>query len=136
NAGHKVLLESGPYIHHQLPSGTVRNAAAKLIIAPGAVVNAELLLKEIRECKVHSARLSIDPQTMIITEKDCKSEAGLQQRISSTGQGVGAATARRILDRGKRVRLAKDVRELMPFVRDSWELLEQIYKCGGRVLVE
>jgi adenylosuccinate synthase len=136
NAGHKVFLKPGPYVHHQLPSGTLRNPAAKLIIAPGAVVNPESLLREIRECKVDHERLSIDPQTMIITEKDCKSESGLQQRISSTGQGVGAATARRILDRGKSVRLAKDVRELMPFVRDSWELLEQIYKCGGRVLVE
>ena len=136
NAGHKVFLKPGPYVHHQLPSGTLRNPAAKLIIAPGAVVNPESLLREIRECKVDQERLSIDPQTMIITEKDCKSESGLQQRISSTGQGVGAATARRILDRGKRVRLAKDVRELKPFVRDSWELLEQIYKCGGRVLVE
>jgi adenylosuccinate synthase len=136
NAGHKVFLKSGPYVHHQLPSGTLRNPAAKLIIAPGAVVNPESLLREIRECKVDQQRLSIDPQTMIITEKDCKSESGLQQRISSTGQGVGAATARRILDRGKSVRLAKDVRELKPFVRDTWELLEQIYKCGGRVLVE
>ena len=136
NAGHKVLLESGPYVHHQLPSGTVRNPAAKLIIAPGAVINPELLLKEIRECKVDRERLSIDPQTMVITGKDCKSEAGLQQRISSTGQGVGAATARRILDRGKRVLLAKDVPELRPFVRESWEQLERNYKCGGRVLVE
>ncbi len=136
NAGHKVFLKPGPYVHHQLPSGTLRNPTAKLIIAPGAVVNPESLLREIRECKVDQERLSIDPQTMIITEKDCKSESGLKQRISSTGQGVGAATARRVLDRGKRVRLAKDVRELMPFVRDSWELLEQIYKCGGRVLVE
>ena len=136
NAGHKVLLASGPYIHHQLPSGTLRNPAAKLIIAPGAVVNPELLLKEIRECKVDHERLSIDPQTMIIRPRDCALEAGLQQRISSTGQGVGAATARRILNRGKRVRLAKDVRELRPFVRDTWELLERTYNCGGRVLVE
>jgi adenylosuccinate synthase len=136
NAGHKVFLKSGPYIHHQLPSGTLRSPAAKLVIAPGAVVNPESLLKEIRECKVDHERLSIDPQTMIITARDCQFEAGLQQRISSTGQGVGAATARRILNRGKRVRLAKDVRELRPFVRDTWELLERTYNCGGRVLVE
>lgn len=136
NAGHKVLLESGPYVHHQLPSGTLRNPAAKLIIAPGAVVNPDSLLREIHDCKVDHERLSIDPQTMIISAKDCKSEAGLQQRISSTGQGVGAATARRILDRGKRVRLAKDVRELLPFIRDTWELLERNYNCGGKVLVE
>jgi adenylosuccinate synthase len=136
NAGHKVVLESGAYIHHQLPSGTLRNSAAKLIIAPGAVVNPESLLREIGECKVDHERLSIDPQTMIITDRDCKSETGLQQRISSTGQGVGVATARRILDRGKRVRLAKDIRELKPFVRDTWELLERAYNTGGRVLVE
>jgi adenylosuccinate synthase len=136
NAGHKVFVNPGPYVHHQLPSGTLRNPAAKLIIAPGGVINPELLMKEIRECKVDDQRLSIDPQTMIITEKDCKSEVGLQQRISSTGQGVGSATARRILDRGKRIRLAKDIRALLPFIRDTWELLEQTYNRGGRVLVE
>ena len=136
NAGHKVLFESGAYVHHQLPSGTLRNSAAKLIIAPGAVVNPESLLREIGECKVDHERLSIDPQTMIIADSDCKSEAGLQKRISSTGQGVGAATARRVLNRGKRVRLAKDIRELKPFVRDTWELLEHTYNTGGRVLVE
>jgi len=136
NAGHKVVLADGPYTHHQLPSGTLRNPGAKLIIAPGAVVNPELLLKEARECKVDYQRLSIDPQTMVISERDCKREAGLQQRISSTGQGVGFATARRILDRGKRVLLAKDIRELKPFIRDTWELLEQSYRLGERVLVE
>lgn len=136
NAGHKVFLNQGPYVHHQLPSGTLRNPAAKLIIAPGAVINPDLLIKEIRECKVDDQRLSIDPQTMIITDKDCESERGLQQRISSTGQGVGSATARRILDRGKRVRLAKDVRVLSPFIRDTWELLEENYNRGCRVLVE
>ena len=95
-------------MHHQLPSGTMRNSAAKLMIAPGAVVNPDFLLKEIRECKVGSERLSVDPHAMIITEKDRKAEAGLQKRISSTGQGVGSATARRILDRGKRIKFAKD----------------------------
>jgi adenylosuccinate synthase len=136
NAGHKVFFDSGPYVHHQLPSGTLRNPSAKLVIAAGAVINPDALLKEIRECKVDHERLSIDPQTMIITERDQESEAGLKQRISSTGQGVGVATARRILDRGKRVKLAKDVVDLKPFVRDTWELLESNYKAGGRVLVE
>jgi len=136
NAGHKVYLESGPYVHHQLPSGTLRNSAARLVLAPGAVLNVELLLKEITECKVDHARLSIDPQAMVITPRDKQLEAGLQHRISSTGQGVGAATARRIMERGKDVRLAKDIRELMPFIRETWEVLEQTYKSGGRLLVE
>jgi adenylosuccinate synthase len=136
NAGHKVYLEEGPYVHHQLPSGTLRNSAAKLVIAPGTVLNPDLLLKEVRECKVDHERLSIDPQAMIITRKDQNAEVGLTKRISSTGQGVGVATARRILDRGKEVRLARDTKELLPFVRDTWEVLEQSYKRGARVLLE
>jgi adenylosuccinate synthase len=136
NAGHKVYFDGAPYTHHQLPSGTLRNPSATLVIAPGSVVNPEALLKEAQECKVDHRRLCVDPQTMIITEKDRKAEAGLKERISSTGQGVGAASARRILDRGKAVILAKDCPALRPFVRDTWELLERSYKSGARILVE
>jgi adenylosuccinate synthase len=137
NAGHKVYLKPAPYTHHQLPSGTLRNPLAALIIAPGAVLNSELLIKEISECKVDSSRLFIDPQAMIISSRDIKGEAGLTERISSTGQGVGMATARRITDRGKRIRLAKDVPELKRFTqRACWEVLERIYRDGKRILVE
>lgn len=137
NAGHKVYLKPAPYTHHQLPSGTLRNPLASLIIAPGAVLNADLLIKEISECKVDASRLFIDPQAMIISPRDIKGETGLTERISSTGQGVGVATARRITDRGKRIRLAGDVPELKPFTRRTcWEVLEHIYRDGKRILVE
>jgi adenylosuccinate synthase len=110
---------------------------ASLIIAPGAVLNSELLIREISECKVDASRLFIDPQAMIITPRDIKAEVGLTERISSTGQGVGIATARRITDRGKRIRLAKDVPELKPFTqRACWEVLERLYRDGKRILVE
>lgn len=126
NAGHKVYLKPAPYTHHQLPSGTLRNPLASLIIAPGAVLNSDLLIKEISECKVDASRLFIDPQAMIISARDIKGEVGLTERISSTGQGVGLATARRITDRGKSIRLAKDVPELKPFTRRAcWEVLDR-----------
>src|SRR6202021_1585796 len=35
NAGHKVYVNPGPYVHHQPPSGTARNPAPKRVIAPG-----------------------------------------------------------------------------------------------------
>jgi adenylosuccinate synthase len=137
NAGHSVFLEPTPYIHHQLPSGTLRSPLATLLIASGAVLNADLLIKEISECRVDATRLFIDPQAMIIGARDISGEAGLKRRISSTGQGVGLATARRILDRGKRVKLAGDVKELRPFTRQAvWEVLEQAYRRGKKVLVE
>src|SRR4029077_9739713 len=50
NAGHKAFMSQTPYIHHQLPSGTLRNTSARLVLAPGAVLNVDLLLKEMSEC--------------------------------------------------------------------------------------
>jgi adenylosuccinate synthase len=135
NAGHKVFLNPENYTHHQLPSGTLR-CQARLVIAPGAVLNAESLLKEIAECKVDSQRLSIDPQAMIISPKDIAKESGLVKAIGSTGQGVGFATARRITGRGTGVRLARDIKELIPFIRESSEILERAFHSGEKVLVE
>lgn len=135
NAGHKVFLGTTPYTHHQLPSGTLRSQT-KLLLAPGSVLNAEKLLTEIAECKVDSERLSIDPQAMVISQEDIRRESRLVATIGSTGQGVGYATARRITGRGSGVRLARDVKDLAPFIRDTWEILEKAYQSGKKVLVE
>jgi adenylosuccinate synthase len=62
--------------------------------------------------------------------------------IGSTKQGVGAATARKILGRGgggtwgERVRLARDIPELAPFVRYTFVELERAFQNGERVLLE
>jgi adenylosuccinate synthase len=135
NAGHKVFLDPNPYTHHQLPSGTLRSLA-KLIISPGSVINYDSLMKEIAECKVDSQRLSIDPQAMIISSADIRRESKLVSSIGSTGQGVGFATSRRIIGRSGGVRLAKDIKELTPFIRESWDILEKAYRSGSKVLVE
>jgi adenylosuccinate synthase len=135
NAGHKVFLGTTPYTHHQLPSGTLRSQA-KLIIAAGAVLNAKNLLTEIAECKVDRERLSIDPQAMVISGADIDRESSLVANIGSTGQGVGYATARRITGRGSGVQLARDVKDLSPFIHDTWEILEKAYRSGKKVLIE
>jgi adenylosuccinate synthase len=107
-----------------------------LLIAPGAVINIELLLQEIAHCKVSADRLGIDPQTMIITKADIASEGVLQKKIGSTKQGVGFATARRIRERGGSIKLARDYKELQPYVRSVWEELEKAYSAGSKVLLE
>lgn len=139
NAGHKVFEDPEPYVHHQLPSGT-RRCNAALVIAPGAVLNCKKLLKEIAECHVSADRLSIDPRSMIIEEEDSAMEAiSLVGEIGSTGQGVGAATARKILRTAAKpaVRLAVDIPELRPFVkRDVAEILDHAFRDSKRVLLE
>jgi adenylosuccinate synthase len=135
NAGHSVFEKPEPFIHHQLPCGT-RNTKAELVIAPGATLSLEKLLGEIKDCGVGPDRLKIDGQAMIISDDDIRAEEVLKATISSTGQGVGAATARRIMGRGAETKLARDFPELQPFICNSGEVLEAAYRGGKKILVE
>jgi adenylosuccinate synthase len=135
NAGHSVFEVPEPYAHHQLPSGT-RKSEARLLIGPGAVLRVDKLLKEIAECGVDAQRLCIDRNAMIITEDDIKAEVDLVRNIGSTGQGVGAATARRIMQRNKGTLLAKHVLELKPFLGSALDVLEDAYSGNEKVLLE
>ncbi|WP_041592764.1 adenylosuccinate synthetase [Terriglobus roseus] len=135
NAGHKVYETPSVYTHHQLPCGT-RSTTAQLMIAPGAIINPEALLKEIADCGVTPERLSIDPRVMIISREDIRAEELLVKRIGSTGQGVGAAAARRIMGRSEPALLARDVAALKPFIQDTNRLLENAYLHGDRILIE
>lgn len=147
NAGHKVFTGSeGPagrsYSHHLLPSGTYFAPEAKLLLGPGTNISIEQLLKEIADHGIGHDRLSVDPNAVIITDEDRKFERTLKQDIASTGQGVGAATARRVLRHrgfdGKRrpVRMARDVEELRPFVRSGAEVLSAAFSEGLPVFLE
>ena len=135
NAGHKVFEEPKAYTHHQLPSGT-RTSKADLLVAAGAVINADKLLREIQECQVTPQRLSIDPLSMVISSDDIAAEETLVRKIGSTGQGVGMATARRIRERGSSTSLAKDIPSLSPYIRESGTILERAYQNGDKILVE
>jgi adenylosuccinate synthase len=138
NAGHKVFLKPEPVTFHHLPSGTLHNDKATLILGPGAVLHLDGLQKEIAKHELAAARLAIDPQAMIIERRDQVFEASLVKEIGSTGQGVGAATARKVLRTSARpkVRLARDVKELRHYVRSAHELLEDAFARGARVLLE
>jgi adenylosuccinate synthase len=138
NAGHKVFELPEPYTFHQLPSGTRRNTSAHILIGPGAVQDVSKLLKEIADCKVGKERLSIDPQVMIIEKADIRAESRLKEQIGSTAQGVGRATARKVMrtDARPAVRLAKDIPELRPYVRDTQVVLEDALSQGKHVFLE
>lgn len=135
NAGHSVFEVPEPYAHHQLPSGT-RNSEARLVIGPGAVLRVDKLLKEIADCGVDAERLRIDGNAMVINDDDISDEAELVKNIGSTGQGVGAATSRRIMHRNETTLLAKHIPELKPFIGNALDLLEGAYSRDEKVLLE
>ena len=137
NAGHKVYAEPEPLNFHHLPSGSVSASESKLLIGPGATIYVPDLLDEVARLNIDQSRLKIDKKTMIITDQDRASERGLVAGIGSTGQGVGAAQARRIRNRKPgMVKLARDIRELRPFICDSCEFLERVFERGERVFLE
>lgn len=141
NAGHKVPLPS-PYTHRSLPSGTMANEEALLVIGPGAVLDLAVLQREIADCNVEVDRLVIDPQAMIIEDEDLGAEKALVAEIGSTGRGGGAAAARRIMGRSAGavdppVRLARDIKELAPYtLRTSGETLAEAFAARKAVLLE
>ena len=139
NAGHKVYAEPEPEAYFHLPSGTERAPQAHLLLGAGAVIFPPKLLQEIAAHRVEAERLSIDPQAMIIEDVDIEQEQALLDTISSTAQGVGAASARKIMGRGGKlnanVQLAKDVADLKPFVRESQMIFERAFARGQRVLL-
>jgi adenylosuccinate synthase len=137
NAGHKVRGYDGKvYTHRQLPSGT-RATDTPLLLGPGAVLDMDVLLREINDCGVTPDRLTVDPHALVIEEDDIRKEIDLKQTIGSTGTGGGAALARRIMQRGQAgsVRTAQDMPELAPYVRDAAETIKQVRACGS-ILIE
>ncbi len=138
NAGHKVFEEPAPDTFHHLPSGTSRNPHAKIVLGPGAVLYVPDLLKEIAKHEVSVQRLTIDPQAMIISDADKAAEKQLTAAIGSTGSGVGAATARKVLRTiaVPRVVLAQDMPELRPYLGDALQVYDDAFSSGHRVFLE
>jgi adenylosuccinate synthase len=140
NAGHKVYAEPEPEAYFHLPSGAERAPKAQLLLGAGAVIYPPKLLREIATHHVDAERLSIDPRAMIIEDADIEQEKVMLDTISSTAQGVGAASARKIMGRGgkinPRVRLAGEIVELRPFIRESQAILERAFAQGEHVLLE
>lgn len=140
NAGHMVANPRYKYV--QLPSGTQSNESAQILVGAGATLWLPQLLKEIADCRLGPDRLSIDPQAMIIEPNDREIEEQGLEVIGSTKQGVGVATARKILNRGATpqfgtpVRLAHHVAELKEFVRCTKLELEKAYAAGSLIMLE
>lgn len=137
NAGHSVYGRPPTKFRH-LPSGTIVADGARIVLGPGAVLRLDVLSDEIAEAQLDPGRLSIDPQAMIIEAKDRRFEKKLVSSIGSTGQGVGAATARKVL-RGQwhgPVCLAKDHPGLADYIRETADVLEKAYARGSNIFLE
>jgi adenylosuccinate synthase len=119
----------------QVPVGFV-NPHAMLYIGAGSEIDLPVLSREISELDEAghrvSERLYIDRSATIITgtHKNIEADNNLVKRIGSTGKGIGAARADRIM------RTAELYGDNHAFGGDTGRKLTNALRAGGHVIVE
>jgi adenylosuccinate synthase len=127
NSGHTTSIGARETILRQLPS-SVGVSPALVAIAAGAVIDEQVLCREVAEAGIERDRLVIDPRVVIIDELDKSRENSLKESIASTGSGNGQALSRRMLRDGARLvgdssaisKIAR-VEHVAPLVHDMTE---------------
>jgi|DEB0MinimDraft_10_1074344.scaffolds.fasta_scaffold00185_27 adenylosuccinate synthase len=109
NAGHTVIDEGGmAFPLRTIPVGAAINHDADLYIAPGSEIDLEVLHQEILTLRQagHPVRnLYVSGEATLLTQKhkDRETEMDMHGTIGSTGKGIGAARADRIMRTGERI---------------------------------
>ncbi len=134
NAGHTAYDKDGrPWALRSLPVATVTSPNAQLHIAAGSEVDLDVLWSEIHDTEAAGfrtwSRLTIHPSATLLTAKHRaeETENGIVGRIGSTGKGIGAARADRIM---RRVATVSEVKALAHFMSEPEQLdLDDIGWC-------
>lgn len=142
NAGHSIKYpdpRSGTvYKMQQVPCGW-GNLNAKLVLGPGSVIDEIILTDEMiwverNTGKGMTGRLFIDPNAVVINrELDRGAEQNLVSDIGSTGEGVGSATARKVM---RRAQIARDIPWLQRYLTDVPKYLSRHLLDGTPIIVE
>jgi len=118
NAGHTTILEDGTkFVTFHLPTAGVINKKSAIYLDAGAIIDPELLQREMKELDVNPNRMAIHPNAAIITSSDKEYEANEHSgatKIASTQKGCGRALARKVMREGV---VAKNFGPLQHMVR-------------------
>lgn len=135
NAGHTTILEDGTkYVAYHIPTAALVCPEAIAYLDAGAIINPDLLEKEIEALQFNTDRLYIHPNASIIEPEDLEYEADTKSgtaKISSTQKGTGRAFARKIMREG---RVAKWLPSLPGKIR-KMDLANEL-EMGKSVMIE
>ena len=139
NAGHSMKHEGKVYKMRQLPCGW-HNPNAHLMLGPGSIIDEDVLSDEIKmvESVTRSSlvgRLHIDANATIIGSQDKDLELDLKKRIGSTGKGIGAATAAKVMRQAAIVE-GGGGEWLAKYTCHAPKLLDDFYERGYPIIVE
>jgi len=129
-----------PWRLRQIPVAAVSNREAMLLIADGSEIDPDVLISEIEQLDAAgyraSDRLVVSGQATVITQEHKDREISLTRAIGSTGKGIGAARADRIM---RRAMLYSDLDSDLPGQRvedSSWLARQFLRGNQGSVVVE
>lgn len=125
NAGHTA----NGYTLRQLPVGAMRSDC-KLVIPNGAIIDKEVLKKEITFFGISPSRLFIGPNVGIIDGLDKYNEEEIRHLIGSTKTGSGECSIRRMSRRNYSI--AKLDNDLSKFIEDP----QVIYNQSSNIFIE
>lgn len=133
NAGHTVMFHGREHKTRMLPSALV-SKQTRLMIGPGVLINAGVLLEEIKNFNTKD-RTFVDPLCGIIdsTHVDSDTSDPNLKRIGTTGTGTGPANADRAL---RRASLARDSFALSEYLQDISRIVNSSIDGDKNVLVE
>lgn len=147
NAGHSHIAYGMKFKQQIIPVGWA-NPEAELVIGRGALLDRELLERELAEVSQADPsvrdRLRIDELTGVLDHSHREAEGGtageMHQRIGSTGEGVGAARIARIQRDPSKFKQFKDVAHewgMEQFLtKNTHELIMEADDRGRNVLLE
>ena len=136
NSGHTVIHNGKPEIFRQLPTACL-NPNVTSVLSAGTYIDPEILFEEIARAEITPDRLFIDPNAVIINERNKREEqtSGLKESIGSTTSGTGAAVISRV-KRDCRATLVRDLPEFDPYVRPVTPFLRKTLDLGERIVIE
>lgn len=134
NSGRRFYYNGQTIVLRCIPAGVV-NPRTRLLLAPGTYIDLSVLHDEIERYNIKPERLGIDRNAVIIEPEYrlLEKEIGLDALCSSTLSGTGYAVAMKALRIAK---LAKDVKELKPFITDVSEEVNNAVDKGENVIIE
>lgn len=150
NAGHTFLLPNGAkQVVQSVPAPVFMQPDVLGVIGAAGMVIEDILIKEMQDYLAYwgnPAQLMIDSNAVMIRPEHMEQEAALKGKIGSTGEGVGAATAAKVMrdpsmpitmDDLYRMRKAASPALDRTYIRPTAEWLNQtLHDTKANVLIE
>lgn len=137
NAGHSIWHRGILYKMRTIPCAWI-NEQCELYIGAGGMINMGVLADELKLVPTATHRLHIDVNAAIVNEGQAHAELrlGMFEKIGSTTEGVGQATAAKMLRQQGESVIAKSMKELQPWLCGTSSLLNQHIDRNELIMIE